>query len=171
MIGSTSSTGRRRRWTESSTAPAIASACRSWRRHWCRRAVGTSRFTGESWIAAVLAGRLLLPPPERMRQAMERPERRTRQRFPGGTPFPASDAILTLTRGCCAQTSAGRGNRAYRQPGHRELPRGDGPTSVLATQVCDRPQRRMRNPLRSDAVSQRIGCSGPSSGGFVTKPR
>ncbi len=38
------------------------------------------------WIAAVLAGRLLLPPQEWMRQVMERPERRTRQRFPGETP-------------------------------------------------------------------------------------
>ena len=39
------------------------------------------------WIAAVLAGRLLLPRPERMRQAMKRPERRTRQRFPGEGPY------------------------------------------------------------------------------------
>jgi dimethylaniline monooxygenase (N-oxide forming) len=38
------------------------------------------------WIASVLAGRLLLPPRERMQQAMARPERRTRQRFPGETP-------------------------------------------------------------------------------------
>jgi Flavin-binding monooxygenase-like len=38
------------------------------------------------WIAAVVARQLLLPPQERMRQAMERPERRTRQRFPGEGP-------------------------------------------------------------------------------------
>jgi dimethylaniline monooxygenase (N-oxide forming) len=38
------------------------------------------------WIAAVLTGRLVLPPRERMRQVMERLERRTRQRFPGETP-------------------------------------------------------------------------------------
>jgi Flavin-binding monooxygenase-like len=39
------------------------------------------------WTAAVLAGRLLLPPQGRIRQAMERPERRTRQRFPGEGPY------------------------------------------------------------------------------------
>jgi hypothetical protein len=38
------------------------------------------------WIAALLAGRLRLPPPERMWQAMERAERRTRQRFPSEGP-------------------------------------------------------------------------------------
>ena len=35
------------------------------------------------WIAAVLAGQLRLPSQERMRRAMGRPERRTRERFPG----------------------------------------------------------------------------------------
>jgi dimethylaniline monooxygenase (N-oxide forming) len=39
------------------------------------------------WIAAVVARQLLLPPQERMRQAMERPERRTRQGFPGEGPY------------------------------------------------------------------------------------
>jgi dimethylaniline monooxygenase (N-oxide forming) len=38
------------------------------------------------WIAAVLAGRLSLPPPERMTRAMNRAERRTRQRFPSEGP-------------------------------------------------------------------------------------
>jgi Flavin-binding monooxygenase-like len=38
------------------------------------------------WIAAVLAGRLSLPPPEQMWHAMERAERRTRQRFPSESP-------------------------------------------------------------------------------------
>jgi dimethylaniline monooxygenase (N-oxide forming) len=35
------------------------------------------------WVAAVLAGQLPLPTQKRMWQAIERPERRTRQRFPG----------------------------------------------------------------------------------------
>jgi dimethylaniline monooxygenase (N-oxide forming) len=35
------------------------------------------------WIAAVLAGQLRLPTQKRMWHAIERPERRTRQRFPG----------------------------------------------------------------------------------------
>jgi dimethylaniline monooxygenase (N-oxide forming) len=38
------------------------------------------------WIAAVLSGSLLLPPREQMRKAIERVERRTRQRFPEESP-------------------------------------------------------------------------------------
>jgi hypothetical protein len=38
--------------------------------------------TQGQWIAAAIAGRLRLPSPERMWQALERPERRTRRRFP-----------------------------------------------------------------------------------------
>jgi hypothetical protein len=38
------------------------------------------------WIAAALAGQLPLPTQKRMWQAIERPERRTRQRFPGEDP-------------------------------------------------------------------------------------
>jgi Flavin-binding monooxygenase-like len=38
------------------------------------------------WIAAVLRGRIQLPPPEQMRQALERAERRTRKRFPQESP-------------------------------------------------------------------------------------
>ncbi len=38
--------------------------------------------TQGQWIAAVLTGRLRLPPPEQMRRATARAERRTRQRFP-----------------------------------------------------------------------------------------
>jgi hypothetical protein len=38
------------------------------------------------WIAAVLSGRLLLPPRAQMRKAIERAERRTRQRFPEESP-------------------------------------------------------------------------------------
>jgi Flavin-binding monooxygenase-like len=38
--------------------------------------------TQGQWIAAVLTGRLRLPPPEQMRRAIEGSERRTRQRFP-----------------------------------------------------------------------------------------
>lgn len=39
------------------------------------------------WIAAVLGGRLRLPPPEQKRRAAERVERRTRQRFPRESPL------------------------------------------------------------------------------------
>jgi dimethylaniline monooxygenase (N-oxide forming) len=38
------------------------------------------------WIAAVLSGRLVLPPTEQMWQAINRAERRTRQRFPEENP-------------------------------------------------------------------------------------
>jgi dimethylaniline monooxygenase (N-oxide forming) len=38
------------------------------------------------WIAAVLSGRLRLPPPRQMRRAIERAERRTRRRFPEESP-------------------------------------------------------------------------------------
>jgi hypothetical protein len=38
------------------------------------------------WIAAVLTGRLRLPPPERMWHAIERAERRSRERFPNESP-------------------------------------------------------------------------------------
>jgi dimethylaniline monooxygenase (N-oxide forming) len=38
------------------------------------------------WIAAVLKGHLRLPPPAQMRRALERAERRTRQRFPDESP-------------------------------------------------------------------------------------
>ena len=39
------------------------------------------------WIAAVLTGRLHVPPPAQMRRAIERGERRTRQRFPEESPY------------------------------------------------------------------------------------
>ena len=39
------------------------------------------------WIAAVLTGRLRLPPEAQMRRAIARSERRTRQRFPGESPY------------------------------------------------------------------------------------
>jgi dimethylaniline monooxygenase (N-oxide forming) len=39
------------------------------------------------WIAAVLTGRLRLPPPTQMRRAIKRAERRTRQRFPDESPY------------------------------------------------------------------------------------
>jgi dimethylaniline monooxygenase (N-oxide forming) len=39
------------------------------------------------WIAAVLAGQLILPSSELMQRAMGRAERRTRQRFPGEGPY------------------------------------------------------------------------------------
>jgi dimethylaniline monooxygenase (N-oxide forming) len=42
--------------------------------------------TQGAWIAAVLAGRVHLPPEEEMRAAIERAERRTRERFPGEPP-------------------------------------------------------------------------------------
>jgi dimethylaniline monooxygenase (N-oxide forming) len=38
------------------------------------------------WLAAVVTGRLAVPPPEQMRQAIDRPEPRTRERFPGESP-------------------------------------------------------------------------------------
>jgi dimethylaniline monooxygenase (N-oxide forming) len=38
------------------------------------------------WIAAILTGRLRLPPPERMRHAIERAERRSQERFPNESP-------------------------------------------------------------------------------------
>lgn len=42
--------------------------------------------TQGQWIAAVLTGRFRLPPPAQMWRAIERAERRTRQRFPGESP-------------------------------------------------------------------------------------
>jgi Flavin-binding monooxygenase-like len=42
--------------------------------------------TQAQWIAAVLSGQLRLPPPAQMRYALERAERRTRQRFPDESP-------------------------------------------------------------------------------------
>jgi dimethylaniline monooxygenase (N-oxide forming) len=42
--------------------------------------------TQGQWIAAVLTGRLRLPPPEEMRRRIARAERRTRQRFPQESP-------------------------------------------------------------------------------------
>jgi len=42
--------------------------------------------TQEEWIAAVLTGRLRLPPRAQMDWAIERAERRTRQRFPQESP-------------------------------------------------------------------------------------
>jgi hypothetical protein len=38
------------------------------------------------WIAAVLSGRLRVPPPEQMWRAIEQAERRTRERFPQESP-------------------------------------------------------------------------------------
>jgi Flavin-binding monooxygenase-like len=43
--------------------------------------------TQAEWIAAVLTGRLRLPPPAQMRRAIKRAERRTRQRFPDESPY------------------------------------------------------------------------------------
>jgi dimethylaniline monooxygenase (N-oxide forming) len=42
--------------------------------------------TQGQWIAAVLTGHLRLPPPAQMRRAIDRAERRTRQRFPEESP-------------------------------------------------------------------------------------
>jgi hypothetical protein len=42
--------------------------------------------TQGQWIAAVLSGRLRLPPPVQRRRAIEKAERRTRQRFPHESP-------------------------------------------------------------------------------------
>jgi Flavin-binding monooxygenase-like len=42
--------------------------------------------TQGQWIAAAITGQLRLPPPERMSQAIEHPERRTRKRFPDESP-------------------------------------------------------------------------------------
>jgi hypothetical protein len=39
------------------------------------------------WIAAALTGRLRVPPPAQMRRAIDRGERRTRQRFPTESPY------------------------------------------------------------------------------------
>jgi hypothetical protein len=81
------------------------------------------------WIAAVVARQLLLPPQERMRQAMERPERRTRQGFPGKAPT-ASDVIHTPTGGCCALTSARARPRSVPATRHRgHLRRANEPQS------------------------------------------
>jgi hypothetical protein len=43
--------------------------------------------TQAEWIAAVLTGRLGLPPSAQMRRAIKRAERRTRQRFPDESPY------------------------------------------------------------------------------------
>jgi hypothetical protein len=52
------------------------------------RRAGCSRWWRPrgQWIAAVLTGRLRLPAPEQMDWAIERAERRTRQRFPQESP-------------------------------------------------------------------------------------
>jgi Flavin-binding monooxygenase-like len=42
--------------------------------------------TQGQWIAAAITGQLHLPPPERMWQAIEQPEPRTRERFPDESP-------------------------------------------------------------------------------------
>jgi hypothetical protein len=86
------------------------------------------------WIAAVVARQLLLPPQERMRQAMERPERRTRQGFPGEGPYGircdphAYRRVLRvdLRRGAATERP---GDQAPRSPAKGER------TSVLTTGV------------------------------------
>jgi dimethylaniline monooxygenase (N-oxide forming) len=86
------------------------------------------------WIAAVLTGQLRLPPPTRMRRAIERAERRTRQRFPKESPYSIrcdphayrrlleSDLRRARRRACCVRTASGKRNR---RPG----------TPVLASRV------------------------------------
>jgi dimethylaniline monooxygenase (N-oxide forming) len=86
------------------------------------------------WIAAVVRRQLLLPPQERMRQAMERPERRTRQRFPGEGPYGIRcdpHAYRSLLRADLRRkaVTVRPDNHSSREPakGHR--------TSVLTTSV------------------------------------
>jgi hypothetical protein len=76
--------------------PADRSSGGAWavsRRASSPRRAGYSRWwrlpvveTQEEWIAAVLTGRLRLPPRAQMDWAIERAERRTRQRFPQESP-------------------------------------------------------------------------------------
>ncbi len=80
--------------------------------------------TQGQWIAAVLTERLTLPPPAQMRRAIDRPERRTRQRFPKESRHSVrcdphayrrllqSDLRRARRRSWRAATASGAGNEA-----------------------------------------------------------
>jgi Flavin-binding monooxygenase-like len=82
------------------------------------------------WLAAVLSGRLRLPPPEQMRSAIERAERRSRQRFPGESPHSVrcdphayrrllqSDLRRARRRPRRAPTTSGTGSLVAVRPPH-----------------------------------------------------
>jgi dimethylaniline monooxygenase (N-oxide forming) len=92
--------------------------------------------TQGEWIAAVLTGRLRLPSPERMYWAIERAERRTRQRFPRENPGSVrcdphayrgllqSDLHRARRKVCHATTELGAGKEIPVRPGraHGEQP-------------------------------------------------
>jgi hypothetical protein len=86
--------------------------------------------TQGEWIAAVLTGRLRLPSPAQMCRAIDRGERRTRQRFPQESPYSircdphAYRRVLKADlrrarrrRWCAATTSAAECGRARCTPG------------------------------------------------------
>jgi dimethylaniline monooxygenase (N-oxide forming) len=90
--------------------------------------------TQAQWIAAVVAGRLRLPPTAQMRRAIDRAERRTRQRFPQESPHSVrcdphayrrllqSDLRRARRSRCLAARAPGAGNEVsiLRRPAHAE---------------------------------------------------
>jgi hypothetical protein len=78
------------------------------------------------WLAAVVTGRLAVPPPEQMRQAIDRPEPRTRERFFRGKVRTAFAVIPTPTDACCGRICGARSGQApsvgLRSAGPHRLP-------------------------------------------------
>jgi hypothetical protein len=82
--------------------------------------------TQGQWIAAALTGQLRLPPPERMRQAIEQAEPRTRQRFPDESPRSVRCDPHAYRRLLHADLRRARRRRiwhAVTAPGQREMSR------------------------------------------------
>jgi Flavin-binding monooxygenase-like len=96
------------------------------------------------WIAAVLAGQLIPPSPELMRCAMGRAERRTRQRFPGESPYSIRCDPHAYRRLLSAdlKTGASPGKDAS---GHRG-PRP--PNQPNANPYLDRNDDRQQDPIQ-----------------------
>jgi Flavin-binding monooxygenase-like len=100
--------------------------------------------TQEEWIAAVLTGRLRLPPRVQMDWAIERAERRTRRRFPQERPpqRPLRPARLPAAPAVRPAPSAAAGMaRSVRVEGRE---RGDRATGARTARTASRVRRKER---------------------------
>jgi dimethylaniline monooxygenase (N-oxide forming) len=115
--------------------------------------------TQGEWIAAVLTRRIHLPPPERMWRAIDRAERRTRQRFPRESPHSIRcdpHAYRRLLRSDLRRASPRRRARRHRtKRSPAELLRGP-PQFDTAQAIVDLGPSTNREELNEDPRYERL---------------
>ena len=106
------------------------------------------------WIAAVLTGRLHVPRPAQMRRAIERGERRTRQRFPEESP--------------CSIRCDPHAYRRLLQADLRRAQRGRWRAATAAAVATVRPGRHVRESPQPNVKQY---TSTPASRNSISKRR